>query len=358
MTADQFVKALRDEGLSVAEYPGWRSHNRNHKGAWGPVNGVVIHHTAGTNSKNLVFKGTSSLPGPLCHSHLAKDATVTMVGNGRANHAGSFASNAFDAMVKESKNHPRPSSSEPIDANARTYGLEIENLGNGKDYYPHAQYDAAVRWAAAICRFHGWSADSVIGHKEGTRRKIDPKGPIGSSKGEMWDMDEFRKDVQARLDGKTSKPKPKPSSKTRTVIVKAGQTLGLIAASAGVSLAALLGTNPQITNPDVIHPGDKVTVPAKPSAPAKPKPKPVAKPKAPAFPGASKFRPGQVNEHVTKLGQALVRKGYGRYYSFGPGPRWTNSDRNAVRAFQRAQGWRGSGADGYPGPQTWARLMK
>lgn len=369
MNADQFVKALRAEGLSVAEYPGWRTNNRNHKGAWGPVNGVVIHHTAGTNSKNLVFKGTSTLPGPLCHSHLAKDGTVTMVGNGRANHAGTFAANAFNAMLNESKTHPRPDSSEPIDANARTYGLEIENLGNGKDYYPHIQYNAAVRWAAAICRFHGWSAESVIGHAEGTRRKIDPKGPVGSAKGDQWDMDQFRKDVQYQLDGKPAEPVKAPS-KARVITVKAGQTLGVIAASVGLSVAALLGTNPHITDPDVIHPGDKVTVPAtppastskpkpKPSA-SKPAPKPKPKPKAsaPKFPGTKYFRPGATNKYVTALGKALVKKGYGRFYRVGPGPRWSEADRKAVQAFQRAQGWSGSGADGYPGPQTWARLMK
>ncbi|PJN38065.1 hypothetical protein CG747_24545 [Streptomyces sp. CB02959] len=63
------------------------------------------------------------------------------------------------------------------------------------------------------------------------------------------------------------------SSKGKTVVVKAGQTLGKIAASAGVSLAALLAVNPQVKNPDVIHPGDKVTVPekgAKPPAKVKP----------------------------------------------------------------------------------------
>jgi LysM repeat protein len=146
--------------------------------------------------------------------------------------------------------------------------------------------------------------------------------------------------------------------KTRTVVIKAGQTLGKVAASAGLTLAALLALNPQVKDPDVVHPGQEITVPAesKPTAPTKPSTP--AKPKAPAYPGASKFRPGAVNQYVTQLGEALVRKGYGRHYRLGPGPRWTESDRQAVAAFQRAQGWTGSGADGYPGPRTWERLMK
>lgn len=52
-----------------------------------------------------------------------------------------------------------------------------------------------------------------------------------------------------------------------------------------------------------------------------------------------------------------MKKGYGRYYTSGPGPRWTEADRRNVEAFQRAQGWRGAEAEGYPGPETWRRLF-
>ncbi|MGW6218363.1 peptidoglycan recognition protein family protein [Streptomyces olivaceus] len=189
LSADRLVAALKTEGVHVTERPGWRDHNRNTKGPWSNLNGIVIHHTAGTNSLNLCWTGMADLPGPLCHTHLAKNGTATMVGYGRANHAGTFAANAFNAMLNEAPTHPRPDSAEPVDANARTYGIEIENLGNGKDPYPAAQYDAAVRWAAALCRAHGWTANSVIGHKEGTRRKIDPS----------FDMNAFRTAVAARL---------------------------------------------------------------------------------------------------------------------------------------------------------------
>ncbi|MFG2917858.1 peptidoglycan-binding protein [Kitasatospora sp. NPDC048298] len=75
------------------------------------------------------------------------------------------------------------------------------------------------------------------------------------------------------------------------------------------------------------------------------------------FPGAQYFGPGQNNDHVRRLGEQLVRKGFGGSYTVGPGPRWTESDRRAVQAFQQAQGWLGSEADGYPGPDTWRRLF-
>ncbi|MGP3772362.1 peptidoglycan-binding protein [Streptomyces sp. SDT5-1] len=78
---------------------------------------------------------------------------------------------------------------------------------------------------------------------------------------------------------------------------------------------------------------------------------------APAFPGKAKFRPGAENADVTRLGRQLVKKGFGKFYTKGPGPRWSEADRRNVEAFQRAQGWRGKAADGYPGPETWRRLF-
>ncbi|MFJ8669083.1 peptidoglycan-binding protein [Streptomyces sp. NPDC093600] len=79
---------------------------------------------------------------------------------------------------------------------------------------------------------------------------------------------------------------------------------------------------------------------------------------APAFPGRGYFRPGQSNAYVEKLGKQLVKRGYGKHYLSGPGPRWSEADRRNVEAFQRAQGWRGGAADGFPGPETWRRLFR
>ncbi|MFI8080015.1 peptidoglycan-binding protein [Kitasatospora sp. NPDC086009] len=77
----------------------------------------------------------------------------------------------------------------------------------------------------------------------------------------------------------------------------------------------------------------------------------------PAFPGGDRFAPGADNASVTRLGEQLVRRGFGRFYTEGPGPRWGEADRLAVQAFQLAQGWSGAEADGYPGPDTWHRLF-
>ncbi|MFJ3283383.1 peptidoglycan recognition protein family protein [Streptomyces halstedii] len=225
MTADQLVKALRAEGVRIKEHRSWRTHNRNHKGAWGPVHGVYIHHTAGVGAglADYCYNGSPDLPGPVCHGFASKSATVYLIGHGRVNHAGGIARNAFNAALDENSTHPRPDVAEPIDGNVHFYGLEIENKGDGKDPYPTEQYDQAVRWAAAHCRFHGWSADSVIGHKEATRRKIDPSFAMGG----------FRADVAERLKhhaswspgDKTEPSKTNPQSEEDTDMTPAQEAL-------------------------------------------------------------------------------------------------------------------------------------
>ena len=90
-SAATFAKLLRDEGVTVVEVGDWETHTRNTKGPWGPVNGVMIHHTvtSGTqDSVDICRNGYSELPGPLCHGVIDKQGVVHLVGYGRANHAG------------------------------------------------------------------------------------------------------------------------------------------------------------------------------------------------------------------------------------------------------------------------------
>ena len=225
MTAQQFVDALKAEGASVNEVKGWRSNNRNSKGAWGPVNGVVIHHTAGGSdgAVEYCFSGDSDLPGPLAQVVSTKDGTLHMIGNGRANHAGGGDPAVLDAVLNERyplpATHQHQGSSGAVDGNAHFYGVEAVNLGNGKDPWPDAQLDALVRFAAAICRFHGWTEKSVIGHLEWSDYKSDPKG---------FTMDSFRARVAARLGGK-----PTPSDPGTPAPSKPAVSLAHVVAAAG-----------------------------------------------------------------------------------------------------------------------------
>ena len=77
-----------------------------------------------------------------------------------------------------------------------------------------------------------------------------------------------------------------------------------------------------------------------------------------AFPGVEYFGKGKVNQYILMLGQQLVKKGYGKHYKVGPSKSWGESDRLNCQDFQLAQGWRGSGANGIPGPFTWRLLFE
>jgi hypothetical protein len=196
-SASAFAKLFRDEGLVVVEVGNWETHNRNSKGAWGPVNGVMIHHTVtkGTaNTVNICRTGYAGLPGPLCHGVIAKDGTVHLIGYGRTNHAGSGDGDVLRAVIAE---RALPAANQTdTDGNRHFYGFECENLGDGRDPWPAAQLDAIEKVSAAICRHHGWGASSVIGHLEWQPGKVDPRG---------FPMQTMRGRIAARLDGNAPK---------------------------------------------------------------------------------------------------------------------------------------------------------
>ncbi|WP_329338610.1 N-acetylmuramoyl-L-alanine amidase [Streptomyces sp. NBC_00663] len=177
MSGDAFLDALKDEGLVVVEVGDWRDHNRNHKGPWGPVHGVMIHHTVTSGSARTVAicrDGRSDLPGPLCHGVITKDGRVHLVGHGRANHAGLGDPDVLRAVIAETS---LPVDNEATtDGNRHFYGFECENLGDGQDPWPEAQLLAIEKVGAAICRHHGWTPASVIRHLDWQPGKVDPRG--------------------------------------------------------------------------------------------------------------------------------------------------------------------------------------
>ncbi|WP_128381279.1 N-acetylmuramoyl-L-alanine amidase [Streptomyces cavernae] len=202
LSADRFLAALRAEGLKVVEVGDWRSRNRNHKGPWGPVHGVMIHHTVTRGTQRTVEicrDGHASLPGPLCHGVIAKDGTVHLVGYGRANHAGLGDDDVLRAVIAETS---LPSDNETTtDGNRHFYGFECENLGDGEDPWPAVQLEAIEKVAAAVCRAHGWSERSVLGHLEWQPGKVDPRG---------FTMVSMRARIADRL--ASGKPAPTPST--------------------------------------------------------------------------------------------------------------------------------------------------
>jgi hypothetical protein len=182
MLADQFLAALRAEGCVVREHSGWKTHNRNHAGPWGPLYGVLVHHTAGheVGSSDILYNGISGLPGPLCHAGIHKDGVVECIGWGRANHAGGGDPQVLNAVIAEQ--HPLPATNEhqgspgAVDGNPHFVGYECVNLGDGSDPWPSIQLEAIARACAAVCRVYGWSVNSVIRHMDWSDWKSDPRG--------------------------------------------------------------------------------------------------------------------------------------------------------------------------------------
>ncbi|MFF9478058.1 N-acetylmuramoyl-L-alanine amidase [Streptomyces sp. NPDC014733] len=206
LVADRFLSALKGAGLGVVEHGTWRTHNRNTHGNWGPVNGVMIHHTGPYSSEKdmveLCRTGYQDLPGPLCHGVIDRAGTVHLVGYGRTNHAGMGDTDVLLAVIAEKTTLPRDNKAD-MDGNRHFYGFECINAGNQP--WPTAQLDAMARAAATICHVHGWNENSVIGHKEWQPGKPDPGG---------IDMDGFRARVARHLkDGGRPGPAPRPHPK-------------------------------------------------------------------------------------------------------------------------------------------------
>lgn len=204
MTAAQAVAQLKKWGLKFVEIPGWSTHNRNSKGAWGGVNGFIWHHTgadidaadAKSYASGTLYRGRPDLPGPLCHFSIGRDGTVYLVGWGRANHAGGGDPVVLQHVINEDYSgqlHPTRGNSNGVDGNAHFYGVEIQYSGSNE--MSAAQYTAARRLSAAVLDFHVWSEKSVIAHGEWSSDKWDP----GHAPGKIMAMPAVRDDVAATL---------------------------------------------------------------------------------------------------------------------------------------------------------------
>lgn len=208
MTATQFVAQLKKWGIPYkVPYAGWATHNRGNRGdGWGDMHGVIQHHTGSdTTPLSYLYNGDRALPGPLCHVGNDSQGVLHLIGWGRANHAGGGDPNVLNHVIREDytgilKPHYHEGQSGAVDGNARFYG--IESIYSGSHGMTPAQYHTALRFGAAICDWHDWTAKSVIGHGEWSDWKTDP----GYAPGRMMDMNAFRNDTAHML---ASGPKAK-----------------------------------------------------------------------------------------------------------------------------------------------------
>lgn len=135
------------------------------------------------------------------------------------------------------------------------------------------------------------------------------------------------------------------SGSTTTYTVKKGDTLSSIAKAHKTTVARLVSLN-GLKDADKLSIGQKLKLPGA-AAPSKPAYEP--------FPGSGFFHGGRNSPIVTAMGRRLVAEGCGAYRT-GPGPNWTNADRESYRRWQKKLGYSGADADGIPGRTSWEKL--
>ena len=94
----------------------------------------------------------------------------------------------------------------------------------------------------------------------------EPGGAPGSSLIAIYQQYESAIQSALNISDQAARPEEKPGAEETQQTVQAGETLSGIAAEDDVTLSALEAANPQIKDPNLIAPGEKINVPA-PSGP-------------------------------------------------------------------------------------------
>ncbi|MFE7315148.1 peptidoglycan-binding protein [Streptomyces sp. NPDC057555] len=221
--------------------------------------------------------------------------------------------------------------------------LSVENEGRGGDALTHAQLSRCAEILAWAHRVYGVPLQVTTST---SGRGLGYHGMGGAAWGGHTACPGTR--VVAQLPEIVSRAKSlvggggSGGGVGGTYTVRKGDTLSGIGARLGVKWRTLAELN-NIEAPYVIKPGQTLKT-GKPSVSTY----------AP-FPGAGYFRKSPRSALITAMGTRLVAEGCGRYSS-GPGPQWTNSDRQSYATWQRKRGFSGAAADGWPGKTTWDAL--
>lgn len=166
-----YPAVLAAVGVHVDVVAGWR--DRTAPGDFDPV-GVTNHHTAGSNSLGQIVGAN------LAQLYIPKSGRVVVCSARKASHAGRGVQRVLDrTRDRQAPLGDARATYGPVagvgatSGNGHYIGIEVENLGDGRDPYPPAQVAAVVATNAAILRHLGRPAACAIMHREWTARKID-----------------------------------------------------------------------------------------------------------------------------------------------------------------------------------------
>jgi N-acetylmuramoyl-L-alanine amidase len=118
---------------------------------------IILHATAGVDSRDHLTTTSKNLVS--CHRLIMKDGTQYKIvqDNRIAHHAG------FSRIGND------------IDLNPIAFGIELENLNNGRDPYPTNQINVCAR--LIVEKWGGWGFTPVLPHSiVDTMGKTDPAG--------------------------------------------------------------------------------------------------------------------------------------------------------------------------------------
>jgi hypothetical protein len=199
-TPDDIVTGLKDWGLKVIEWPGWRLRGSGHP--FHPV-GQLWHHDAFSESfpdvaaaEFMAEKGRPDLRPPLCNDAVGEAGVVYLLAYGNANHAGWGEADVLERLregLPPRGDARRDPDRDGVVGNPWLWGHECRNAGTGRD--PWEQLDVMERLGAAMCDINGWPTGANAGHREWTARKPDPVG---------FDMTAFRGDIARILIERTT----------------------------------------------------------------------------------------------------------------------------------------------------------
>jgi hypothetical protein len=197
--------------------PDWRTYNRNAAQGWGPLYGFVVHcfGSDGGDSGSLDYLRTGDplpppqgrgLPGPLSQFAITDDGQVWLIAWGTANHMGSIDPRLHALVLKDAA--PMSSDFRPNvnfgspgamhNVNDNYLGVEMTY---GKAPTAAQRKSVALLGAALMDALGtGYTAGSVIGHREATTDRSDPTGIP------MWQL---RREIDALLKaGPAGTPSP------------------------------------------------------------------------------------------------------------------------------------------------------
>ena len=167
---------LKQYQVPVEYVEGWDSSRIDPYDGSSDFWGVLLHHTAGTNSLNWVVNTNPYAPVRACHFLVDKDGTVHVVSGVGAYHAGKGGPLKFPKGPRIPKDQ----------GNKFLYGIEIESLGtsakiDGSDQGMSVeQVVSTAMLSAALLNamrrsWRSYGVFRVIRHKDWTARKPDVK---------------------------------------------------------------------------------------------------------------------------------------------------------------------------------------